>query len=79
VEKAIKLTGDKKAIRDDNISGDVLRILGEDGLRMTQLINNMCGTGEWPKDVTKVRVVALKQKPKAAKCSDHRTFFLTAH
>ena len=79
VEKAIKVTRDKKAVRDDSMSGDVLRILGEDGLRMTQLINNMWGTGGWPKDVTEVRVVALKQKPKAAKCSDHRTFFLTAY
>jgi hypothetical protein len=39
----------------------------------------MYKTGGWPKDVTEVRVLALKQKPKAAKCSDHRTFFLTAH
>jgi hypothetical protein len=45
VEKAVKVTGDKKALRDYNMSGDVLRILGEDGLRMTQLINNMYGTG----------------------------------
>ena len=53
------MTRDKKAVRDDNISGDVPRILGEDGLRMTQLINNMYETGGWPKDVTEVRVVAL--------------------
>jgi hypothetical protein len=79
VEKAIKVTRDKKAVRDDNISGDVLRIFGEDGLRMTQLINNTYKTGGWPKDVTEARAVALKQNPKAAKCSDHRTFFLTAH
>ena len=43
VEKAIKVTMDKKAVRDDNISGDVPRILGEDGLRMTQLINKLEG------------------------------------
>ena len=73
------MTRDKKAVRDDNMSGDVLRILGEVGLRMTQLINNMYENGGWPKDVAEVRGVALKQKPKAAKCSDHRTFFLTAH
>jgi hypothetical protein len=79
VEKAIKMTRDKKAVRDDNMSGDVLRILEEDGLRMTQLINIMYGTGEWPMDVTEVRVVALKQKPNAAKCSDYPTFFLTVY
>jgi hypothetical protein len=79
VEKAIKVTRDKEAVRDDYMSGDVHRILGKDGLRMTQLINNMYGTVGWRKDVTEIRVVALKQKPNAAKCSDHRTFFLTAY
>jgi hypothetical protein len=79
VEKAIKVTRDKKAVRDDNIYGDVLRILGEDGLRMTQLINNMHETGEWPKDFTEVGAVVLKKKPQAAKCMNHRTFILTEH
>ena len=45
VEESIKVTRDKEAVRDDNISGDVLRILGEDGLRMTQSINSLYETG----------------------------------
>jgi hypothetical protein len=40
VEKAIKEMKDKKATGDDDVPGDVLKFLGEDGLRlMTQLIN----------------------------------------
>jgi hypothetical protein len=27
----------------------------------------------------KLELLPLKQKPEAAKCNDHRTFFLTAH
>ena len=67
MEKAIKLTRDKKAVRDDNICGDVLRILGEDGLRMAQLINNMYGTGGWPKDVTEVKSCWLKAEARSCK------------
>jgi hypothetical protein len=54
--------------------------LGEDGLRiMTQLINNVYYTGEWSKECTEVKIIALKKKPKATKCSDHRTFSLITH
>jgi hypothetical protein len=46
VEKAIKKMGDKKATGDD-VPGDVLKLLGEDGLRlMTQLIFSVFVTGE---------------------------------
>jgi hypothetical protein len=39
VEKAIKEIRDKKATGDDDVPGDVFKLLGEDGLRlMTQLI-----------------------------------------
>jgi hypothetical protein len=49
VEKAVKEMRDKKATGDDNVPLDVLRLLGEDGLKlMIQLINNICETGEWP-------------------------------
>jgi hypothetical protein len=39
---------DKKATGNDDVPGDVLKLLGEDGLRlMTQLINSIYVTGEW--------------------------------
>jgi hypothetical protein len=54
--------------------------LADDGLGVvTQLINNIHGTAEWPKDFTEVTTTALKKKPKATKCSDHRTISLIAH
>jgi hypothetical protein len=60
--------------------GDVLRFLGEDCLKiMTQLLNNMCENGEWPKDFVEATMIALKKKSKATKCSDHRTVFLIGH
>jgi hypothetical protein len=51
VEKAIKGMGDNKPKGDEDVPGDVL--LGEDCLRvMTQLINKIYDTGEWPTDFT---------------------------
>jgi hypothetical protein len=55
-------------------------LLGDDGLNpLTHLINNIYESGEWPKDVTEVTMVALKKKTKARKCTDHRTISLIAH
>jgi hypothetical protein len=74
VEKAIKEIRGNKATGDDDVPGDVLKLLGEDGLRlMTQLINSIYVTGEWPRDFIEVTMIALKKKPKTTKCSDHRT------
>jgi hypothetical protein len=80
VEKAIKEMRDKKATGDDDVPGDVLKLLGEDGLRLkTELINSIYVTGKWPRDLIEVTMIALKKKPKATKCSDHRTISLIAH
>jgi hypothetical protein len=50
VEKAMKDMKDKKATGGDDVPGDVLKLLGEDGLKlMTQLINSIYVKGEWPR------------------------------
>jgi hypothetical protein len=42
MEKPINEMRDKKAIGVNDVPGDVLRFLGEDGLKLTtQLINNI--------------------------------------
>jgi len=80
VEKAIKEMRNKKASGDDDVPGDVFKLFGEGGLKiMTKLINTISETGEWPKDFTVVTMIALKKKPQATKCSDHRTISLIAH
>jgi hypothetical protein len=80
VETSIKEIRDKKATGDDDVPGDALKLLGEDGLRlMTQLINSIYVTGEWPRDFIQVTMVNLKKKYKPTKCSDHRTVSLIAH
>jgi hypothetical protein len=81
VEKAVKETRDKKATGDDDVPGDVLELLGEDGLIiMTQQINSMCDTGEWPKDFSEVNNDCLKEEARSYKMQrplhnhPHRTY-----
>jgi hypothetical protein len=58
----------------------VLKLLGEGGLKiMKKLINTIYETGAGPKDYTEVTMIALKKKPQATKCSDHRIISLIAH
>jgi hypothetical protein len=76
VEKAVKEMRDKKATEDD-VPVDVLKLLGEDGLRlMTQLINKIYESGEWRKDFIEVTNVCSKE---VTKYSDHRTISVIAH
>jgi hypothetical protein len=61
---------DKNATEDDDVTGDVCKLLGDCLRIMIQLINNTYETGKWCKDFAEVTVIALK-KPKATKCSNH--------
>jgi len=63
MEITIKEMRNKKAAGDDGVPGDVLKLLGEGGLKiMTKLINTIYETGEWPQDFTAVAMIALKKK-----------------
>jgi hypothetical protein len=54
--------------------------LGEGGLKiMSKLVNTIYKTGEWRKDFTEVTMIALKKKPQATKCRNHRTVSLIVH
>jgi hypothetical protein len=80
VEKAMKEMGNEKATSDDDIPGDVLKLLGEGGLKIKmKLINTIYETGDWPKDFMEVTMIALKKKPQATKCSNHHTISLITH
>jgi len=47
VEKAIKEMRNKKVTGDDDVPGDVLKLLGEGGLKiMAKLINTIYESGE---------------------------------
>jgi hypothetical protein len=80
VREAIKEMRDKKATGDEDVPGDVLRLLGEDGFKLVaQLITYMYKSGEWPKEFTEVTMIALKRKPEATEYSDHCMISLIAH
>jgi hypothetical protein len=70
----------RKATGDNDVLGDVLKLLGEGGLEiMTKLINTLYETGEWPKDFTEVTIIALMKNTRATKCSEYRPISLIAH
>jgi hypothetical protein len=80
VERTIKEMRDKKATGDDDVPGMYSNCWGEDDFRLiTQLINSIYVTGEWPRDFIAVKLIAIKKKPKATKCSDHCTISHIAH
>jgi hypothetical protein len=73
VQIAIKEMRNKKAAGDDDVPGDVLKLLGEGTLKiMTKLINTIYETGEWPQDFTAVTMITLKKKTQATKPHDQR-------
>ena len=56
MEKAIKEMRNRKATGDDDVPGDVLKLLGESDLRiLTKLINTIYETGEWPRTSQKLQ------------------------
>ena len=81
VEKAVKEMRNRKATGDDDVPGDVLKLLGQGGLKiLTKLINTIYEIGQFPKDFTEVTIIALKKKKtQSTKCSDHCTISLIAH
>jgi hypothetical protein len=79
VEKSVKKMQNKKTAGDDE-SGKVLRMFGQDDLKITtQLINKICTAGEWNEYCTEIITIALKNQQKATKCSDHYILSLIAH
>lgn len=46
---------------------------------MTQLMNNIYETGEWPTDFIEVTVIAIQKYPKAAKWSNLDTVAVETH
>jgi len=62
VEKTIKEMRNKKVTGDDDVPGDVLKLLGEGGLKiMKKLMNTIYETREWPQNFTEVTMIALKK------------------
>ena len=66
VIKAIKNMRRKKALGDNNIPVDLLKELGDSGLKiMTALVNKIYMSGDWPKDLLDITMIALPKKNQA--------------
>lgn len=59
---------ENKSTGDDDVSGDLVKVFREDGLsRVTQHINKLYETGEWPKNFSDVDSDCLKEEAKSYK------------
>ena len=77
METVIENMTDKKAIEEDDVNVDELKVVGKDDLRiLMQLLNNIYETGECPKDYTEITMIILNKKPKATKFSENWTISL---
>ena len=64
--KAIKRCEERSATGDDNILDDLLKELGDSGLKiMTALINKIYMSGDWPKGFLDALIIALPNKNQA--------------
>jgi hypothetical protein len=65
METAMKEMSNKKATGDDDVPGDVFKLMGKGGLKiMTKEINTIYETAERPKDFTKATMIDLKKSHK---------------
>jgi len=55
---------DKKGTGHKDVSGDVLRSMVEDGLRLMTTDQNIHETGEWHKDFIEVKMITCQGKTK---------------
>ena len=63
VRKAIQDMKKGKATGDDEIPVDILKLMGESGIEvLTNLINRIYDSGEWPTDFLEVTMIPLPKK-----------------
>jgi hypothetical protein len=62
-----------------DVRGDVLKIVVRWPQILTQIINTIRKTGEWPKDFSDVTIIALNKKRKATNFSDNHTITINVH
>jgi hypothetical protein len=60
VKKSVKEMRNKKTTGGDDVHGNVLKLLGGGLKVMMKLINTIYETGDWSKDFTEVKMIALK-------------------
>ena len=80
VTAAIKRIKNGKAPGIDEITGEMLKALDEEGIDIiTNLIRLMYDTGKLPKDLRHSIFVKIPKKHNAVDCSDYRTLAIMSH
>lgn len=80
IEYAIKAFKRKKSPGKDGITAELLKNLGEKGVKViTDICNTIWKTGKWPKDWTESVFIPLHKKGSSKVCGNYRTLALISH
>lgn len=80
VEKAIRFMSNNKAVGPDAIPIDVIKVLGEEGIKIiTRLANKIYSNADIPKDLTKSWFTVIPKKRNAMSCDQYRTICVMSH
>ncbi|VEN37907.1 unnamed protein product [Callosobruchus maculatus] len=80
VEDAIKKLKNNKAPGIDEVTGEILKELGDEAVNIILKICNLIWeTGIWPKDWTTSVMIPLHKKGSTRKCNNYRTLSLISH
>ena len=80
IEHAIKQFKVGKATGLDNISCEMFRTLGQEGIGvLSSLFNQIYSQGILPEEMCQSVLVPLPKKPDTLLCEEHRTISLTSH
>ena len=80
VEIIIKKLTKGKATGTDDIPDEFIQCSGRKEIKtITNLVNKIYETGEFPEDFLTSIFIPIPKSPKAIKCEDHRTISLISH
>ena len=80
IEMAVKGMKNRKTVGGDQIPAEILKTLEKNGLeRVTDLVNKIYDTGEWPEDLIKTIMVPIPKICNAQECKHYRTISLISH
>ena len=80
VKNAIKHLKENKAPGEDGITGEQLKALDEESLKiLTDILNDIYNTRIIPNDLKQSVFIKIPKKPKAVECTEYRTICLMSH
>ncbi|CAK1589260.1 unnamed protein product [Parnassius mnemosyne] len=79
VREALRNIKTNKSAGTDSIFAEELKSLGETGIKILELCNQIWSSGKWPRDWTESLLISLHKKGSTKICQNYRTVALISH